>query len=97
MKNYCTVPMDIVKDEYDSAHYVFCGKEATHAVERSLWLVCEEHANTMERDGRWPLIPIEEVAQDEQGYASRCESIGSLAEGERTINEGQIGECQGSC
>lgn len=95
--NYCTVPMEIKEANDGSLHYVFCGNQATHAVTNSLWWVCKDHADAMEAEGRWELIPKDEVSQDEQGYTSRCEQIGSLAQEDKRQTECECGNCQGSC
>lgn len=94
MKDYCTVPMKIIKDENGDPKYEYCSKPVTHAVTNSLWYVCEAHANTMKEEGRWDLIPIEEV-DDGKGYARRREGINGMEESERqTCSCGSEG---GSC
>lgn len=82
MKNYCTVPMKIVKDENGDPKYEYCSAPATHAVANSLWYVCEAHANTMKAEGRWDLIPIKEVDND-KNYACRCKGISEMEGSER--------------
>ena len=83
MKHYCTVPMKIEKNEDGDPYYIYCNKAATHAVANSLWFVCEAHANTMKAEGRWDLIPIEEVDDENENYARRREGIGEMAYSER--------------